>query len=87
MSTATPVPVPDLEALAAEAACLLDNAPVAETAGAKLSRLLHAYLQGDVLPQVERAVELGIDPTPLLAVVSDVLRLYADALARPASPR
>ena len=63
MSQATPVPVPDLEALAAEVACLLDNAPVAETTGAKLSRLLHTFLQ------------------------ADVLRLYADALGRPASLR
>ena len=85
MSQATPVPVPDLEALAAEVACLLDNAPVAETTGAKLSRLLHTFLQADVLPQAERAAELGIDPTPLLAVVSDVLRLYADALECPRS--
>jgi len=84
MSRVKPVPVPDLEALAAEVACLLDKARVAETTGAKLGRLLHAFLQADVLPQAERAAELGIDPTPLLAVVSDVLRLYADALERPA---
>ena len=84
MSPTTPLPVVDLEALAAEAAGLLDNAAVAETTGAKLSWLLYAYLEGDVLPQAERAAELGIDPTPLLAVVSDVLRLYADALERPA---
>jgi hypothetical protein len=83
MSQLTPVPVLDLETLAAEVAGLLDNAPVAETTGAKLSRLLHAYLEGDVLPQAERAAELGIDPTPLLAVISDVLRLYADALECP----
>jgi hypothetical protein len=58
----------------------LENAPVAEALGAKLSRLLHGFLQGDVLPQAERAADLGLDPTPMLAVVSDVLRLYVDAL-------
>jgi hypothetical protein len=36
-----------------------------------------------VLPQAEQAAGLGLDPTPLLAVVSDVLRIYADALERP----
>jgi hypothetical protein len=51
--------------------------------GRKLNRLLHGFLEGEVLPQAERAADLGLDPTPLLAVVSDVLRLYADALERP----
>jgi hypothetical protein len=59
---------------------LLENAPVAQALGAKLSRLLHGFLQGDVLPQAEWAADLGLDPTPMLAVVSDVLRLYVDAL-------
>jgi hypothetical protein len=36
-----------------------------------------------VLPQAERAADLGLDPTPLLAVVSELLRLYADALRLP----
>ena len=39
-----------------------------------------AFLQVEVMPQAERAAGLGLDPTPVLAVVSDVLRLYADAL-------
>ena len=69
-----------MEGLAAEVANPLENAPVAEALGAELSRLLHGFLQGDVLPQAERAADLGIDPTPMLAVVSDVLRLYVDAL-------
>ena len=81
MSEAMSAPAPDMEALAAEVASLLENAPVAEALAAKLSRLLDAFLQGDVLPQAERAADLGLDPTPLLAVVSDVLRLYVDALA------
>jgi hypothetical protein len=59
---------------------LLGNAPVAEATGAKLSRILCGFLQGEVLPQAERAAGLGLDPTPMLAVVADVLRRYADAL-------
>jgi hypothetical protein len=70
----------DLDALTAEVARFLDDVPVAETTGAKLSRLLRAFLESEVLPQAERAADLGLDPTPLLAVVSDVLRLYAVAL-------
>ena len=70
----------DLDALTAEVARFLDDVPVAETTGAKLSRPLRAFLESEVLPQAERAADLGLDPTPLLAVVSDVLRLYAVAL-------
>ena len=80
MSTAMPAPVPDIEALAIEVTDLLERAPVADALGAKLSRLLHGFLQADVLPQAERAAAMGIDPTPLLVVVSDVLQLYRDAL-------
>jgi hypothetical protein len=87
MSQAMPVSGLDLEALALEVSGLLDNAPVADTTGTKLSRLLDAFLEAEVLPQAERAAELGIDPTPLLAVVSDVLRLYSYALERPGSER
>jgi hypothetical protein len=46
---------------------------------------LGAVLQGDLLPQVQRAAGLGLDPAPLLAGVSDVLRLYAGTLERPGS--
>jgi hypothetical protein len=83
MPDATPAPVPDMEALAAEVAGFLESAPVAEALGAKLHRLLHGFLLGDVLPQAERAADLGLDPAPLFAVVSDVLRLYVDALEQP----
>ena len=83
MAQAIRAPGPDLEGVAAEVATLLENAPVAEALGAKLSRLLYGFLQGDGLPQAERAADLGLDPTPLLAVVSDVLRIYVDALAPP----
>jgi hypothetical protein len=73
----------DVQVMAAEAAEFLDQAPVAEGVGAKLSRLLHGFLEAEVLPQAERAGELGLDPTPLLAVVARVLRIYADALEEP----
>jgi hypothetical protein len=73
----------DVEALVAEVVEFLDDVPAAEGIGWRLNRLLHGFLEGEVLPQAERAVDLGLDPTPLLTVVSDVLRLYADALERP----
>jgi hypothetical protein len=80
MSQPTPAPPLHLEALAVEVASFLDDAPAAEAMAAKLSRLLHAFLEGDVLPQAERAADLGLDPTPMLTVVAELLRLYADAL-------
>ena len=76
----------DLDDLTAEVARFLDDVPVAETTGAKLSRLLRAFLESEVLPQADRAADLGLDPAPLLAVVSDVLRLYALALEDPRPP-
>jgi hypothetical protein len=78
-----PVPQADLQALAAEAAAFLEQVPVAEGSAAKLSRLLLNFLETEVLPQATRAADQGIDPTPLFAVVSGVLRLYADALEHP----
>jgi hypothetical protein len=54
---------------------------------AKLSRLLHAFLKDDIVPQAERAAGLGLDPTPLLAVVADVLDLYVEALKPPGTDR
>jgi hypothetical protein len=74
---------PDLAALDAEIAAFLDQAAVAEGVGAKLNRLLLGFLGAEVLPQAMRAAELGIDPTPLLEVVTTVLRMYADGLERP----
>jgi hypothetical protein len=73
----------DVEQLSAEVAEFLATVPVAERVAAKLSRLLHGFLVDEVLPQVARAADRGLDPTPFLAVVSDVLRLYAEALERP----
>ena len=73
----------DVAAVAAEVAAFLDQVPTVEGLGAKLNRLLFAFLETEILPQAMRAVELGIDPTPWLDVVAGVLRRYADALERP----
>jgi hypothetical protein len=73
----------DVEDLAADVADFLATVPVAESVGVKLSRLLHGFLEDEVLPQAARAADMGLDPAPFLAVVSDVLRLYAEALERP----
>jgi hypothetical protein len=83
LSAGSPAPELSLEALAVEIAQFLDNVPAAEGIGVKLSRMLHSFLEREVLPQAEHAADLGVDPTPLLTVVSDVLRIYADALERP----
>jgi hypothetical protein len=71
------------EALAAEVTGFLEQVPVADGIGAKLSRVLLGFLQGDVFPQADRAAGQGIDPTPLFAVTAEVLRRYADALHPP----
>jgi hypothetical protein len=83
MSAHDPAGQLDLEILSAEVALFLAQVPVAEGIGVKLSRLLFGFLQTEVLPQACRAAEQGIDPTPLFAVVTDVLCLYSDALQRP----
>ena len=70
----------NLGAVSTQAAEFLEQAPVGELVGAKLSRPLHGFLHSDVLPQARRAAGQGIDPTPLLAVTAEVMRLYADAL-------
>ena len=84
-----PGPRLDAEILAAEVAEsldeFLDHMSVAEGIGAKLNRQLLGFLKAEVLPQANRAAEMGVDPTPLFAVVVRVLRTYADALERPPS--
>jgi hypothetical protein len=86
---ADPGPRLDAEPLAAEVAEsldeFLDHMSVAEGIGAKLNRQLLGFLKAEVLPQANRAAEMGVDPTPLFAVVVRVLRTYADALQRPPS--
>jgi hypothetical protein len=78
-----PVPQVDIDALAAQAATLLEQLPAGEGIGVKLNQLLLGFLQTEVLPQARRAADQGLDPTPLFAVVTDILRLYTDALQRP----
>jgi hypothetical protein len=73
----------DLEALDAEIDRFLAGVPVAETLATKLNRLLCGFLEGEVLPVADRAATMGIDPAPMLGVISDLLRRYADALKRP----
>lgn len=84
---ADPGPRLDAELLAAEVAEsldeFLDHMSVAEGIGAKLNRQLLGFLKAEVLPQANRAAEMGVDPTPLFSVVVRVLRTYADALQRP----
>ena len=77
----------DAEILAAEVAEsldeFLDHMSVAGGIGAKLNRRLLDFLKTEVLPQANRAAEMGVDPTPLFAMVIRVLRTYAEALERP----
>jgi hypothetical protein len=61
----------------------LDHMSIAEGIGAKLNRQLLEFVKAEVLPQANRIAELGVDPTPLFAVVVRVLRAYADAMERP----
>lgn len=72
-----------LAALEADIGRHLANLPVAEGVAAKLHRLLYGFLQREVLPLADRASAMGVDPSPLLEVVADLLRRYADALTRP----
>jgi hypothetical protein len=69
----------DLEALAAEVTVFLEQVPVGEGIGIKLSNVLLGFLQTEVLPEARRESDQGVDPTPLFAVVTNVLRHYADA--------
>jgi hypothetical protein len=73
----------DMGALDGEAAAFLEREPGADGIGHKLSLLLLGFLATEVVPPANRLAELGIDPTPLLAASSGVLRLYADTLERP----
>ena len=60
----------------------LFSLPVAEGVVVKLHRLLYGYLEREVLPLAHRAADMGMDPSPLLGVVSELLRRYADVLER-----
>jgi len=91
MPTGDPAPELDSEALAVAITEFLgqftdDQMDVAQRAAIELNRLLLGFLEAEVLPQAMRAAELGIDATPIFAVVRGVLRIYADALERPDAP-
>jgi hypothetical protein len=76
----------DLQALDGQATAFLEQVPVADGIGHKLSLLLLGFLATEVVPVADRAAGLGIDPTPILAATTNILRLYADTLERP-NPR
>ena len=73
-------------ALDGDVAAFLEQEPGVDGIGHRLSRQLLGFLATEVVPLANRLAELGIDPTPLLATTSGILRLYADTLARP-NPR
>ncbi len=83
MTADNPSPQIEVEALAAEVSVFLEQAPVGEGIGVKLSNLLLGFLQTELLPEARRESDQGVDPTPLFALVSGVLRQYADAIERP----
>ena len=58
----------------------LDDVPVAETTWSQAEPPAARLPETEVLPQAERAADLGLDLAPLLEVVADVLRLYAVTL-------
>ena len=83
MTADNPSPQIEVEALAAEVSVFLEQAPVGEGIGVKLSNLLLGFLQTELLPEARRESDQGVDPTPLFALVSGVLRQYAGAIERP----
>jgi putative methionine-R-sulfoxide reductase with GAF domain len=73
----------DMGALDGEVAAFLEQQPGADWVGHRLSQQLLGFLATEVVPLANRLAELGIDPTPLFATTSGILRLYADTLERP----
>jgi GAF domain-containing protein len=73
----------DMEALDGEVTTFLEQKPGVDGVGHKLSQLLLGFLTTEVVPLANRLAELGIDPTPLFAATSGILRLYADTLEHP----
>ena len=73
----------DMGALDGDVAAFLEQEPGVDGIGHRLSRQLLGFLATEVVPLADRLAELGIDPTPLLATTSGILRLYADTLDRP----
>jgi GAF domain-containing protein len=81
------VPRLDMGALDGDVAAFLERAPGADGMGRKLSQLLLGFLAAEVVPLAERLAGLGIDPAPLFATATGILRLYADTLEHPAPRR
>jgi GAF domain-containing protein len=77
------VPELDMGTLDGDVDAILERAPGADGMGRKLSQLLLGFLATEVVPLAERLAELAIDPAPLFATTSSILRLYADTLERP----
>ena len=73
----------DMGAVDGEVAAFLEQAPGVDGVGRKLSQQLLGFLTTEVVPLANRLAELGIDPTPLFATTSGILRLYADTLDHP----
>ena len=70
--------------LDADVAAFLEQDPGADGGiGHKLSLLLLGFLTTEVVPLANRLAQLSIDPTPLFAATTGILRLYADTLERP----
>jgi hypothetical protein len=65
-----------------EVAACLEPSPGAE-GWAPVEPAALGLLATEVVPLADRLAELGIDPTPLFATTSGILRLYADTLDRP----
>ena len=77
----------DMGTLDGDVAAFLEQEPGADGVGHKLSQLLLGFLTAEVVPLAERLAELGIDPTPLFAGTTGILRLYADTLEHPGPRR
>ena len=73
----------DMGAVDGDVAAFLEQKPGTDGIGHKLSQLLLGFLGTEVVPPANRLAELGVDPTPLFAATSGILRLYADTLERP----
>jgi hypothetical protein len=73
----------DMGALDGDVVAVLERQPGADGMGRKLSQLLLGFVATEVVPLAQRLAELGIDPAPLFATASGILRLYADTLERP----
>jgi GAF domain-containing protein len=74
----------DKGAMDAQVADFLERDPGADGGtGHKLNLLLLGFLATEVVPLANRLAELSIDPTPLFAAASGILRLYADTLGAP----